>query len=253
VKSSTKYLPPSKLRKLRGSEQVAAVCYRVRGESLQFLLVRTGGKRWTFPKGCAEPGLTHAQAAALEAFEEAGIHGCMEETCFTRYTLRSGKKAAGGLAVNAYLCKVMRQVSPEESQRKPSWFSPEDCKRRLKEGRTVNDGREFARVVDDAIDRIQERSLVSASVRNRAGKRDALQNVPFEAVDVARTQAFRQASFLDFLRHRAEPRQIAPLTHSGRRFKRLALSATPQMARVVEIDNPHGAHNRIEISTKKTR
>src|SRR5258706_7336546 len=70
--------PPSKhfrlshVRKLRECEQVAAVCYRVRGTEIEFLLVRTGSGHWTFPKGGVEPGLTHAQAAALEAFEEAG-------------------------------------------------------------------------------------------------------------------------------------------------------------------------------------
>ena len=45
-------------------EQVAAVCYRFGERGLEFLLVQTRGGRWTFPKGGAEPGLTHAQAAA---------------------------------------------------------------------------------------------------------------------------------------------------------------------------------------------
>src|SRR5882672_5085191 len=76
----------SQLRKLRDCEQVAAVCYWVRGSGIEFLLVRTRGSgRWTFPKGSAEPGLTHAQAAALEAFEEAGVHGRIEEASFARY------------------------------------------------------------------------------------------------------------------------------------------------------------------------
>src|SRR5580658_2281666 len=79
----------SQLRKLCECEQVAAVCYRWRGDSIEFLLVRTrSGGRWTFPKGSAEPGLTHAQAAALEAFEEAGVHGRIEETSFATYVRR---------------------------------------------------------------------------------------------------------------------------------------------------------------------
>src|ERR1700683_5471211 len=81
----------SQLRKLCECEQVAAVCYRVRGDGIEFLLVRTrGGGRWQFPKGSAEPGLTHAQAAALEAFEEAGVHGRVEETSFVTYVFRGG-------------------------------------------------------------------------------------------------------------------------------------------------------------------
>ena len=68
---SAKFFRPSQLRKLRGGEQVAAVCYRVADGGIEFLLVQTRGGRWTFPKGGVEPGLTRAQTAALEAFEEA--------------------------------------------------------------------------------------------------------------------------------------------------------------------------------------
>ena len=86
--ASPKFVPLANLRKLRECQQVAAVCYRVRNDSVEFLLVRTRGGRWIFPKGNAEPGLTHAQAAALEAFEEAGVHGRIEEACFSRYSRR---------------------------------------------------------------------------------------------------------------------------------------------------------------------
>src|ERR1700684_4270282 len=83
---TAKFIRLSQLRKLRKCEQVAAVCYRLRRESIEFLLVRTRGSgRWTFPKGNTEPGMTHAQAAALEAFEEAGVHGRMEEVSFAQY------------------------------------------------------------------------------------------------------------------------------------------------------------------------
>jgi ADP-ribose pyrophosphatase YjhB (NUDIX family) len=77
---------------MRGCEQVAAVCYRARGGAIEFLPVQTRGGRWTFPKGSAEPGLTHAQAAAVEAFEEAGVHGRMEEASFARYVRRKRRR-----------------------------------------------------------------------------------------------------------------------------------------------------------------
>jgi len=67
------FISLKQLRRLRGSEQVAAVCYQISKRGLEFLLVRTRNGRWTFPKGSVESGLTHAQAAALEAFEEAGV------------------------------------------------------------------------------------------------------------------------------------------------------------------------------------
>src|SRR2546423_5422418 len=85
---SAKFMRLSQLRGMRGSEQVAAVCYRVRGGAIEFLLVQTRGGRWIFPKGGAEAGLTRAQAAALEAFEEAGVHGRIEEGSFAPYVRR---------------------------------------------------------------------------------------------------------------------------------------------------------------------
>src|SRR5689334_5237715 len=43
--------------------QVAAVCYRRRGASFDFLLVKTtSGDRWTFPKGATARRLSHSQA-----------------------------------------------------------------------------------------------------------------------------------------------------------------------------------------------
>ena len=51
--------------------QVASVCYRLKGDEPEFLLVRTRSGRWTFPKGGVDDDATHADAAAREAFEEA--------------------------------------------------------------------------------------------------------------------------------------------------------------------------------------
>src|SRR5258707_10253569 len=84
---SAQFLRLTRLRKLRDCEQVAAVCYRMRRGSIEFLLGRTRGSgRWTFPKGNAERGITHAQAAALEAFEEARVPGRVEEASFSPIT-----------------------------------------------------------------------------------------------------------------------------------------------------------------------
>src|SRR5882672_5945340 len=102
----------AQLHRLSECEQVAAVCYRVRSGAIEFLLVQTRGGRWIFPKGGAEPGLTRAQAAALEAFEEAGVHGRIEEASFSRYVRRkrgtsNDSDAAVELTVSAYLCEVL--------------------------------------------------------------------------------------------------------------------------------------------------
>jgi 8-oxo-dGTP pyrophosphatase MutT (NUDIX family) len=149
-----KFFQLSQLRKLRACEQVAAVCYRIRGSEIEFLLVRTNSGHWTFPKGSTEPGLTHAQAAALEAFEEAGVHGRMEEASFTQYVRR--KRSVG-----AHLCQVLRLDPPQEPNRDPTWFSAEKAKRRLRQDRPTDFGAELARVVDCAVARIQPRRLGS--------------------------------------------------------------------------------------------
>jgi 8-oxo-dGTP pyrophosphatase MutT (NUDIX family) len=154
----TRFFRLAHLRRLRGSEQVAAVCYRVRKSGVEFLLVRTRGGRWTFPKGSAEPGLTHAQAAALEAFEEAGVHGRMEEASFARYVRRKRggeRDSTVATVVNAHLCEVLWLDPPQEAGRNPTWFSAEKAKRRLQEDRAADFGAELARVVERAVGQIQ--------------------------------------------------------------------------------------------------
>jgi 8-oxo-dGTP pyrophosphatase MutT (NUDIX family) len=153
---SSKSFRLAHLRKLRDTEQVAAVCYRIGKSGIEFLLVQTRNGRWTFPKGSTEPGLTHAQAAALEAFEEAGVHGHIEETSFTRYIKKAHGARKVDLAVNAHLCKVSRLDSPQEENRNRTWFSPEQAKHSLREARCSAYGTELARVVDRAIKRIEQ-------------------------------------------------------------------------------------------------
>jgi len=192
---SAKFVRLAELRRLKECEQVAAVCYRVRGGDIEFLLVKTGKGRWIFPKGSVEPGLTHAQAAALEAFEEAGVHGRIEEASFTSYVRRRGRQlrnAAGRLAekesaVNAHLCEVLRLVPPQELDRDPSWFSADKAKRRLQEHRTPEFGAELARVVDRAVSRIRRpRSRIAAIGRDRQPRAGDRQKVQF--IDMGRVR-----------------------------------------------------------------
>jgi 8-oxo-dGTP pyrophosphatase MutT (NUDIX family) len=159
------------LRKLSRCEQVAAVCYRVRSSEIEFLLVRTRGSlRWTFPKGSAEPGLTPAQAAALEAFEEAGVHGRIEQTSFARYVCRKRGKSKRRLALNetvvsAHLCEVLRLSKPKERGRDRTWFSAKEAKRRLRKGRNSGDAAEFDRIVEKAV------SCISVSTKQQENPR----------------------------------------------------------------------------------
>lgn len=188
----------AELRQRTLCEQVAAVCYRVRRGEIEFLLVRTRGRgRWTFPKGSAEPGLTQAQAAALEAFEEAGVHGRIEESSFARYR---GRKSAGNSGVrrsqdraviHAFLCEVTRLCAPQEARRDRTWFSAPEAKLRLREDREAHEAAGFTRVVDQAVLRVQRlRTAAADAVRsNRSenaeavSRQDALRRVQFEAFE----------------------------------------------------------------------
>jgi 8-oxo-dGTP pyrophosphatase MutT (NUDIX family) len=197
----------SQLRKNRKCEQVAAVCYRIHNGAIEFLLVQTrNSKRWTFPKGSAEPGLTHAQAAALEAFEEAGVHGRIEEAPFTEYlrSRRYDKQSSAGstvkrLAVSAHLCEVLRLSTPKESNRNRTWFSVQATRRRLQQGRKNEDGDEFGRVVDSAVrciqrlqreagiaDRPLHSRLQSDRPQRNAHQNDELRRVRFEYPQIRR-------------------------------------------------------------------
>jgi len=156
-RSSARFFELDHLRQLRGSQQVAAVCYRIRKSGIEFLLVQTSRGRWIFPKGSAESGLTHAQAAALEAYEEAGVHGRIEEISFARYVRPPRRSMPSGVEtiVNAHLCEVLWLDPPPEPGRNPTWFSAEKTKRRLQEDRNTDFGGALAEVIERAVNRIQ--------------------------------------------------------------------------------------------------
>jgi 8-oxo-dGTP pyrophosphatase MutT (NUDIX family) len=140
--------------------QVAAVCYRQRGESVEFLLVNTnGGNKWTFPKGSSDARLSHSQAAEREAAEEAGAIGTIEPRHFHLYIHSKGvfwqPSGVQEFVVKAFLMKVTQLRRPDESQRRPTWFTPEEARKRLAKGREVKYARELEAVIDRAIERIQ--------------------------------------------------------------------------------------------------
>lgn len=210
------------------------MCYRVAGRGVEFLLVQTRGGRWTFPKGGVEPGLTHAQTAALEAFEEAGVHGRMEEQSFARYVRRKRNRSSGlavtEVAVHAHLCKVSRLSPPQEAGRNPTWFSPEKAKRRLQADRAADDGAEFARVVDRAVARIQR------LLNPPCAASDALHKVQFEASPEVRVHArVEEALFAQFIRRpgNVQPSAVVDLAVDAERGRILQVQP-PANRRLLE-------------------
>ena len=139
---------------------VSAVCYRLRRGEPEFLLVRTRNGHWTFPKGGVDEDATHADAAAREAYEEAGVKGRVERLPFVSYRHRkhgSRREHQNAISVHAHLCHVKRLVKPKEGYRNPTWFSTTQAKRRLRKYRSSEFAAEITRVIDRAAERLRHR------------------------------------------------------------------------------------------------
>jgi 8-oxo-dGTP pyrophosphatase MutT (NUDIX family) len=139
--------------------QVAAVCYRRVNSHAEFLLVNTnGGGKWTFPKGAPASRLSHSQAAAREAREEAGAIGLIEPRHFHVYIHSKGVFwQPGGVqeyVVKAFLMDVRQTRRPDESFRNPTWFDPEEAQAILAKGREVKYARELQAVIERALEHI---------------------------------------------------------------------------------------------------
>lgn len=112
------------------SMQVAALCYRKTKDGHDILLVQSRGrKQWILPKGWPKEHLTSAQAAAEEAYEEAGARGAVSETAIGTY--RYTKSLSPGVEIPclayAYPVEVSERAThfPEAEIRNVKWFSAE--------------------------------------------------------------------------------------------------------------------------------
>lgn len=147
--------------------QTAAVCYRRRQSSVEFLLVNTnGGKKWTFPKGDPMADLSHSQAAEREAWEEAGVRGRIEPRHFHLYIHSKGVfwKPPGvrEFVVKAFLLEVETIGPSQEPMRNPTWFSADEARKILAKGREVKYARELQALVDRALEHIQAAKATAA-------------------------------------------------------------------------------------------
>lgn len=222
-------------RQQKARQQVAAVCYRIGRRGVEFLLVQTRGGRWIFPKGGVEPGLTHAQSAALEALEEAGAHGRIEEIPFARYFRRVQGTGVSDASTAAFLCEVRRREAPHEANRNPTWFCAGKAKERLRRDRPHDFGEELARVVDRASSRIKR--LQSGACGSRGFEhKDELQKVRFDYFDVSRLYDGRRIP------------AIEAVEAIGRRVLRLGAggSVSDRARNVTAIDTGLGSANLLK-------
>jgi 8-oxo-dGTP pyrophosphatase MutT (NUDIX family) len=108
--------------------QSGALPYRIdeTGEVRVLLVTASRSRRWTIPKGAAEPHLTLAENAAKEAFEEAGVVG--EIAPHASGMFRAIKRRPEGdslIEVWVYLLKVTEELEtwPEKDRRDVQWVS----------------------------------------------------------------------------------------------------------------------------------
>lgn len=108
--------------------QIAALCYRIeRGHPEVLLITTRQTRRWIIPKGWLIPGLTASEAAAQEAWEEAGVSGrCSAQSIgqFPFVKLRPRKGSVLCMVdVHPLHVKSVAQEFPENGQRRRQWCS----------------------------------------------------------------------------------------------------------------------------------
>ncbi len=125
----------------RGVEwRFGAIPYRHVDGEIVFLLItarRTG--KWIFPKGGPMAGLTPAESAAEEAYEEAGVRGWVGAVPVGHYRTfkaRTDKTHPAGetpVLVEMYPLEVAEQFDdwPEKGERKRHWATLAEARRLL--------------------------------------------------------------------------------------------------------------------------
>lgn len=127
--------------------QFAALCYRIKKNKVQILMITSRGtQRWIVPKGWPIDGLTPADCALEEAWEEAGVRGASDGRCLGIYSYSKDADDLGELPCLAMVYAVQVQALattfPEAGQRKRKWMS------RKKAARVVDEP-ELARILRD--------------------------------------------------------------------------------------------------------
>lgn len=111
----------------RSRNQFAALPWRDGPDGREVLLITTrGGRRWLIPKGKPMVGLSAAEAAAQEAWEEAGVTGRIAEEPLGAFDHRKGPLfARRRLKVDVYPLEVIAEAAdwPERGQRQRRWVN----------------------------------------------------------------------------------------------------------------------------------
>lgn len=129
--------------------QVAGLCWRKAGRKLEVLLVTSRDTgRWIVPKGWAMKGLSAAESALREAYEEAGVEGKVSKSEIGRFpyvkVMGEDKGFPCEVAVFPIEVRRLRDNFPERAERRRKWFPLEKAARKVDEPELADLLRDFA-------------------------------------------------------------------------------------------------------------
>lgn len=131
---------PEKLFTGAFRQQYAALCFRYAGsgEEIEILVVTSRvTARWIIPRGWPMKRKKPHQAAAIEAWEEAGVRGRVKKEAVGRYTYL--KMLDNGDVVPCVVDVFQIEVTGEEAsfkergERLVEWVRPDEAARRVRE------------------------------------------------------------------------------------------------------------------------
>ncbi|ARO33126.1 NUDIX hydrolase domain-containing protein (plasmid) [Rhizobium sp. NXC14] len=131
---------PAKLFAGAFRQQYGAICFRYfnGGPKIEILVITSReSARWVIPKGWPMKGKRPFEAAAIEAWEEAGVRGAVRRKPVGRYTYL--KEFDDGDVAPCIVDLFQIEVTEigndfkEQGQRILEWVSPDEAARRVRE------------------------------------------------------------------------------------------------------------------------
>lgn len=152
-------VPGSAKRQLR--TQFGALCWRIKNGGVQVLLITSRGRgRWIIPKGWPMDRQTPCDAAATEAWEEAGAigeagHDCLGIYGYHKLGQRKRDNIPCVVAVFPFEVDRLSDDFPERGQRRRKWVSPGKAAKMVEE-------KELAKIILHFAPQAAERRIASA-------------------------------------------------------------------------------------------
>ena len=108
--------------------QSSVIPFRIKNGNLGLCIISSRKKKkWLFPKGIVESGLSTGESALKEAIEEAGVYGILLKPSVGKYIY---SKWGGECQVEVYGLRVTKVLKTwEEDFRSRKWIDVKDLKK----------------------------------------------------------------------------------------------------------------------------